>query len=333
MSIPTPSKPALPPKTAKLIAEVKKCREAVPPIVSTAYEPSGKFEALSIPMLILGSIAGWLIGGLIAAAGVGLVAGIIMLAGKAGSCNAFLFLGAVAFYFLFPIAIPIAQGIYIGKSAKWGRCRSIPVVMTMSIILGLLTAGVFFIIGPVLTLLGTRFDYSMDTCGFLHPTMLAEPVKLYVYGGIMAVLSLLIAVGVSTSAVKEHKFCEKCLEYMKDKVLMRFPTGQAKALVLTLLERSWDYKDYLDKNQTRPGEDLTDVTHWTCRCQKTNYLECTAHWTTVKQTDKGEDKTKHDQLIYSARLTPDEVKTAVDLLTKPKPAAPPPQPGASLAGS
>jgi len=313
-------------KTAKKIADVNSCREAVPPVVVTAYEPSGAFEAQSIPLLIAGSVVGWVVGSLITAATIGVTVGVFKVLAMMGRCHPAFFLGALALYFLAPIAIPIAQGIYIGKSTKWGRCRSTTVTMVMSSILGLLTAGVMiFAVGPILTVIGEGFDISMKSCSAIHPTMLDEPYKLYIYGGVMAVLSLLIAIAVSTSAVKDYKFCEKCSEYLKDTVVARFPLQQVKPVVLTLLERSWNYNALLrrlpDRARWESDDERVDVVHSKCRCKKANFIECKVYWVEITRNDNGsENKNKHNRLVYSGQMTPDDANAAIALLTQSRPA-------------
>ena len=252
------------------------------------YEPSGKFNPISIPlMLVLGGVFGIIVAYIFHLIWVG-----------------------VGFYlvFIFPAIMGVAIGFGIFLGVKWGKCRNFLIPLLISLILG------FFVYMGMHYFDALSYGYpdllsyldAAAEAGFLIFIIPVFGIGAWISWIIEMGILIFVAVVVGTSA-SEEPYCETCDQWCKDEETLFETTNESSEGIITALRnnefnrfKEFKNSDFNDQNKLVIGLSYCD------NCLKHGYL-------TIKSiTPKNKDKTEENRLIENAVVN----ATGLDTLLK-----------------
>lgn len=273
----------------------------IPPEVKSVYKPSGKTGPWTwINLLGLG-MAGLALS-IVLAFPVGYAGCLTMhkFEGIAQNniANGLALIGGLLFYFVFGPLLPSA-GVILGvrRGCKRAQCRSpIRAQIAAALICGVLILCSWYLIPIYLAMLNGTAGMTANGINDI-PWMLL----ICFYGVVVLAIS---TVGAGHE-VKEMKFCEHCLDYMKERTLGHFSFDQTN-VILSALQDGQTVQDAPKPLIVAPGakpaaNNYVTVKAYTCSCERSQLIEVIVN--VLRKTEWG-TVTHHviDRCVFSGRV-------------------------------
>ncbi len=287
----------------------------IPKSVSKDYKPSGSISWHTIPVMMIMSVVGVVLGYFIHLGLSWVAAWVMEVFYKTGGCLSIILFPAAILYVISPLAISIAAGALTAGAVEIGKCRSYFVAILVATVVGIATS--FEIMG-----MSNELLYSDQLRHFFEATSELEasdyPIEVLItglinllfqdFGYIWSIMLGLAGFGLVLSMVIQSMntpFCEKTGDFLKETVAQRIHLNSLQHLLFFLYEKEQDCLNniyLLKKNDADSWDKIprVEIVWWRSEGDVTNLLEVNVHY-----QDKEEIVSR---LVFSEMMRKQEIE-------------------------